>query len=197
MTALSRLRKVVSAFFADPIVRILAKTPLTPNMLTFFSFLLAAGAVVLIITDNLIAAGFMVLFGSAFDMLDGALARYTDRATRFGAVFDSTLDRTSEGIILIAILYLYAEEGSLSGILLVGVVILSSMLVSYIRARAEATGISCTVGLFTRPERIILLSLGLLINQLFIALAVIAAFSLLTVLQRLIHVWQRAKDRQY
>ncbi len=197
MTALSRLRKVVSVSLTDPIVKILSKTPLTPNMLTFFSFLLAAGAAALIATDNLLAAGFVVLFGSFFDVLDGALARHTDRVTRFGAVFDSTLDRLAEGVIFIAILYLYAEEGSTAGILLVGTVMLSSLLVSYIRARAESAGISCTVGIFTRPERIIVLALGLFINQLFIALAVMAAFSLFTVLHRLFHVWQRAKDRQY
>jgi len=197
MTALSRFRKFMSVFITDPIVNILAKTPVTPNALTFFSFLMAAGAAALIVTGNLLAAGFVVLFGSFLDMLDGALARRTNRSTRFGAVFDSTLDRMSEGVMLIAILYLYADEGSISRVVLVGVVMLSSMLVSYIRARAEGAGISCTVGFFTRPERIIVLSLGLFINQLFIALAVIAAFSLLTAGHRLFHVWQRAKDRQY
>ena len=197
MMGLSRLRKIVSVFITGPIVSILARTPLTPNTLTFFSFLLAVGAAALIITDNLLAAGFLVLFGSFFDMLDGALARHTNRATRFGAVFDSTLDRMSEGIVLIAILYLYADEGSIVGILLVGVVMLFSMLVSYIRSRAEAAGIACSVGLFTRTERVIVLALGLFINQLFISLAVIAAFSLLTAGHRLFYVWQRAKDRQY
>ena len=197
MTVLSRVRKVVSVFITDPIVSILAKTPLTPNMLTCLSFLLAAVAAVLIAYEYLLAAGFVVLFGSFFDMLDGALARRMNRSTRFGAVLDSTLDRMSEGVIFIGILYVYASEGSISGVLLVGVVMLSSMLVSYIRARAEAAGIVCTVGLFTRPERIIVLALGLFLNQLFIALAVIAAFSLFTAGHRLFYVWRRAKDRQY
>ncbi len=196
MTALSRFRKIVSVFITDPIVKLLAKTPVTPNALTVFSFLLAGGAAALIATDYLLAAGFVVLFGSFLDMLDGALARHTNRSTRFGAVFDSTLDRMSEGVTLIAILYLFANEGSTGGVVLVGAVMLSSMLVSYIRARAEGAGISCTVGVFTRPERIIILSLGLFTDQLFIALAVIAAFSLFTAGHRLFHVWQRAKDRQ-
>lgn len=197
MTVLSRVRKVVSVFITDPIVNILIKTPLTPNMLTCLSFLLAAGAAALIAYGYLLAAGFLVLFGSFLDMLDGALARRMDRATRFGAVLDSTLDRMSEGIILLAILYVYAADVSVGGVLLVGVVMLSSMLVSYIRARAEAAGIVCTVGLFTRPERVIVLALGLFINQLFIALAIIAAFSLFTAGHRLFYVWRRAKDRQY
>jgi CDP-diacylglycerol--glycerol-3-phosphate 3-phosphatidyltransferase len=197
MTVLSRVRKVVSVFITDPIVNILIKTPLTPNMLTCLSFLLAAGAAALIAYGYLLAAGFLVLFGSFLDMLDGALARRMDRATRFGAVLDSTLDRMSEGIILLAILYVYAADVSVGGVLLVGVVMLSSMLVSYIRARAEAAGIVCTVGLFTRPERVIVLALGLFINQLFIALAIIAAFSLFTAGHRLFYAWRRAKDRQY
>lgn len=197
MTVLSRVRKAVSVFITDPIVNILIKTPLTPNMLTCLSFLLAAGAAALIAYGYLLVAGFLVLFGSFLDMLDGALARRMDRATRFGAVLDSTLDRMSEGIILLAILYVYAADGSVGGVLLVGVVMLSSMLVSYIRARAEAAGIICTVGLFTRPERVIVLALGLFINQLFIALTIIAAFSLFTAGHRLFYVWRRAKDRQY
>jgi CDP-diacylglycerol--glycerol-3-phosphate 3-phosphatidyltransferase len=90
-------------------------------------------------------------------------------------------------------LFFYADEASISGILLTGVVILTSMLVSYIKARAEAVGIECTVGIFTRPERIIVLTLGLLINQLDIALYVIAAFSLFTAGQRLVYVWRQIK----
>ena len=78
---------------ANPIVNALARTPVTPNSLTFFSFMLAAGAAALIVTANLLAAGFVFLAAGLLDILDGALARRTNRVTRFGAVLDSTLDR--------------------------------------------------------------------------------------------------------
>ena len=196
MVDLLRVRKVLSYYSTDPIVRVLARTPITPNAVTCFSFILAAGAAALIATRNLLAAGFVVLIAGLFDMLDGALARYTNRVTSFGAVLDSTLDRLAEGVLLLGILFLYAEEGSTSGVLLVGGVLIISLLVSYIRARAEATGIECTVGLFTRPERVIVLALGLFLNQLMIALAIIAAFSLFTVGQRLYHVWRQLKKSE-
>jgi CDP-diacylglycerol--glycerol-3-phosphate 3-phosphatidyltransferase len=141
----------------------------------------------------------MVLIAGFFDMLDGALARRTNQATRFGAVLDSTLDRLSEAVLLIGILVLYAGEQSTTGILLVSVALIGSLLVSYIRARAEALGLECQVGLFTRAERVIVLALGLLLNQidsaLIIALAIIVAFSFFTAGQRLLYVWKQTKTR--
>lgn len=190
---LARLRKALSYNLTNPIVKVLARTPVTPNFLTFFSFILAAGTAALIVTANLLAAGFVFLTAGLLDMLDGALARQTNRVTRFGAVLDSTLDRLAEGVVLLGILFLYADEGSTSGILLTGAVMLTSLLVSYIKARAEAAGIECTVGIFTRPERIIVLALGLFINQLEIALYILAAFSLFTIGQRLVYVWRQIK----
>jgi CDP-diacylglycerol--glycerol-3-phosphate 3-phosphatidyltransferase len=193
MVSLARFRKALSCYLANPIIRQLARTPVTPNSLTLLSFLTATGAAALIVTANFLAAGFVFLVAGLLDILDGALARQTNRVTRFGAVLDSTLDRLAEGVVLLSILFFYADEASISGILLTGVVILTSMLVSYIKARAEAVGIKCTVGIFTRPERIIVLTLGLLINQLDIALYVIAAFSLFTAGQRLVYVWRQIK----
>ncbi|UCG55524.1 MAG: CDP-alcohol phosphatidyltransferase family protein [Dehalococcoidia bacterium] len=187
----------MSSYFTNPIVRVLARTPITPNYLTLFNLILASGAAALIITANLLAAGFMVLVAGFFDMLDGALARYTNRITLFGAILDSTIDRLAEGLVLLGILYFYAYEGSTSGILLTGSVLLTSLLVSYIKSRAEAVGIECTVGLFTRPERIIVLAIGLLINQLDIALYIIGIFSLFTVGQRLVYVRLQIKRNNW
>jgi CDP-diacylglycerol--glycerol-3-phosphate 3-phosphatidyltransferase len=193
MVSLARFRKALSCYLANPIIRQLARTPVTPNSLTLLSFITATGAAALIVTANFLAAGFVFLVAGLLDILDGALARQTNRVTRFGAVLDSTLDRLTEGVVLLSILFFYADEASISGILLTGVVMLTAMLVSYIKARAEAVGIECTVGIFTRPERIIVLTLGLLINQLDIALYVIAAFSLFTAGQRLVYVWRQIK----
>ena len=193
MAGLAQVRKAASGCFTQPVVRLLARTPVTPNGLTWFGFLLSAGAAALIATDYLIIAGIVVLVGGFFDMLDGALARLTKKVTTFGSVLDSTLDRLSEGALLLGLLVLFAGQGNTTGILLVGIVLIASMLVSYIRAKAESLNIECLVGIFTRPERVIVLALGLLINQLEIALGIIAAFSLLTVCQRLIHVWRQTK----
>ena len=199
MAKLFEVRKALAYRFTEPVVRFLSRTPITPSAITWFGFLLTVGAAALIITGHLLAAGFVVLIAGFFDMLDGALARRTNQATRFGAVLDSTLDRLSEAVLLLGILVLYAREQSITGILLVSVALIGSLLVSYIRARAEALGLECQVGLFTRAERVIVLALGLLLSQiayafLFIALAIIVVFSFFTVGQRLVYVWRQTKN---
>jgi len=200
MIRLPELRKTAGYFFTQHLVRLLAKTPITPNALTWFGLLVAIGAAVLISTGHIFAAGFVVLAGGLFDMLDGALARLTNSTSRFGAILDSTLDRLSEAVILLAVLVAYTRglvEPAVAGVVVVGLAWLGSLLVSYIRARAEALGIECEVGIFTRAERVVILVLGLLLGQidsaLLIALAVIAALSLVTAGQRLVYVWQKTR----
>ncbi len=199
MMRLSGVRKTLGYYFAEPVVRLLARTSITPDALTWSGFLVSVGAAVLIATGHLFAAGFVVLAAGLFDILDGALARSINRATRFGAVLDSTLDRAAEAALMIAILVMYAGEQSVNGVLVTGVAWLGSLLVSYIRARAEALGLECQVGIFTRPERVVVLVLGLLLSYfdgaLLIALAVIAVLSFITAGQRMIYVWQRTKIR--
>jgi len=199
VTKLSEARKSVAYYLTQPAVRLLAKTPIAPNAVSWFGFSLTIGAAVLIIVGQLFAAGFVVLIAGFFDILDGALARSTNRTTQFGAVLDSTLDRLAEAVVLLGILVLYAREQSVTGILVVGVALLGSLLVSYIRARAEALGLECQVGLFTRAERVVVLALGLLLSQidyaLIIALTIIVVFSFITVSQRLLYVWRQTKIR--
>ena len=200
MVNLSQVRKAASGYLTEPVVRLLARTSITPNAITWFGLALAVGAAVLITTGQLLVAGLVVLLAGFFDLLDGALARRTDRVTRFGAVLDSTLDRLSEGALLLGIMVFYAREADTIGVLLAGAALLASMSVSYVRARAEAMGFECQVGLFTRAGRVIVLVVGLLLSQLFdialiIALAHIVGFSSLTVGQRLVYVWRQAKNR--
>ena len=184
MANLTKVRKTTANYLTQQVVHLLAKTPVTPNAITWFGFLLAVGAAALIITENLLAAGFVALVAGFFDMLDGALARLTDRATRFGAILDSTIDRLAEAVLLLGILVLYARGQSVAEILLVGIALLSSLMVSYVRARAEALGLECQVGLFTRAERVIVLALGLLLSHidyaLITALVIIVLFSFFT-----------------
>ena len=201
---LSAVRKTVAGYLTEPIVRLLSSVPVSPDALTWFGFALTVGAAVLITTGHFLVAGFVVLIGGFFDVLDGALARRTNRTTRFGAILDSTLDRLSEAVLLLGILglFLLAKEPPAPFtfltkewlIVLVFVTLFSSLLVSYIRARAEAIGIECQVGLFTRTERVIVLVLGLWLNQIAIALAIIALFSLVTAGQRLLYIRQRARN---
>ncbi len=195
---LSGIRKSLARYLTQPVVLLLARTSITPNAITWFGFLLAIAAAVLILRGQLFAAGFVVLIAGFFDILDGALARYVNRTTRFGAVLDSTLDRLSEASLLLSILILYARDQSSLHILLVGFALLGSLLVSYTRARAETQGLECEVGLFTRTERVVVLALGLLLsrlaNTLVVALAIIVVFSFFTVGQRLFYVWQQTKN---
>jgi CDP-diacylglycerol--glycerol-3-phosphate 3-phosphatidyltransferase len=197
VTKSSEVRKTIAYYFTQPVVRVLAKTPIAPNAVTCFGFAVTVGAAALIITGHPFAAGFVVLIAGFFDILDGALARSTNRTTQFGAILDSTLDRLAEAVLLLGILVLYTREESTAGILVVGVALVGSLLVSYIRARAEALGLECQVGLFTRAERVVVLALGLLLSQidyaLIIALAIIVALSFITVGQRLVHVWRQTK----
>ena len=197
MTNLSELRKTAAYYFIQPTVRLFARTPITPSALTWFGFLLTIGAAVLITQGHLLAAGMVVLIAGFFDILDGALARHINQTTRFGALLDSTLDRLSDGIPLLGILVLYTREPSTAGILLAGVALLGSLMVSYVRARGEALGMECQEGLFTRPERVVVLTLGLLLSQfdyaLIVALTIIVIFSFITVGQRLAHLWRQTK----
>ncbi|MDZ4230826.1 MAG: CDP-alcohol phosphatidyltransferase family protein, partial [Dehalococcoidales bacterium] len=197
-TKSSQFRKTAEDYLTRWIVRLLARTPVAPDMITWFGFFLSLGAAALIITEHLFAAGFVVLLAGFFDMLDGGLARSTDRASRFGAVLDSTLDRLAEATLLLSIIVFYARGGFIIGILLAGIALPGSFLVSYIRARAEGMSLKCEVGLFTRAERVIVLALGLLLSRidygfLAAALGIIVLFSFITASQRLLHVWQETR----
>ncbi|MFC2045834.1 CDP-alcohol phosphatidyltransferase family protein [Chloroflexota bacterium] len=193
MIKLPRLRKSAAYSITEPIVRLLARTNITPSILTWLGFAITIGAAVLISTGWLLIAGIVVLVAGFFDMLDGALARYTNQVTRYGAFLDSTLDRVSEAVLLLGVLIWYVFQPYAIGILLVAVAFISSQLVSYIRARAEALGLECQIGLFTRPERVIVLAIGLLIGQVAIALGIVILFSFVAMGQRTLHVWKQIK----
>ena len=200
MASLQSVRKSFARYFTDPVVTVLEKTHITPNTVTIIGTLITIAAAVLVSLDHLFAAGFVVLFAGLFDMFDGALARRTNQVTRFGGVLDSTLDRLSEAAILIGITAFYTSQQNLWGVAVAGMALISSQLVSYIRARAEAIGINCEVGVFTRPERVVILSIGLLLggfnNVLLIALIVIAVLSFTTAGQRLMYVKSKLKDEK-
>ena len=195
------MRIVLSRFVGDPGARLLARLGLTPNMVTLLGLLFSAATAYLIASQRLPAAGILLLVSAMFDHLDGALARLTDRVTVFGAFLDSVVDRMTEAMVLFGVLLLALSRGSDVLAMLVFLALGLSMLVSYTRARAEGLGVSGEVGVLTRAERVVLLAVGLLTDQLAgqyaltIALGIIAALSLVTTLQRVAYAWRGMRER--
>jgi len=188
------LRKAFPRHWLDPLVGALARTGMTPNAITWLGFVLSAGAGALAAVGALPLAGWLSLLAGSLDMLDGALARATNQASRFGALLDSTLDRYSELVLLGGLVLWSASRNALDELLLAFAALGGSLMVSYVKARAEALGFSCEVGVLTRPERVIILGLGLITGLVLPALAIIAVLANVTAVQRLIHVWWAAKD---
>ncbi len=171
----------------EPLARGLAQLGVTPNQVTVAGALLNLVAAWLILEGRPLAAGVVWLAAGGFDLLDGMLARAGRLATPFGAFLDSTLDRVSEGVVLAALGYHFAAQGRPAYAGLVVLVLLGSVLVSYTRARAEALGVECKVGILTRAERVLVIGLGLCMNLLYPAVWLLLALSWLTVAQRVWH----------
>lgn len=199
MPKLTQVRKS-GYHLTEPLLPLLVRTRITPTSLTWIGFAITLGAAALITTGHLFIAGFVILVSGFFDMLDGALARYAKQVTHFGAVLDSTLDRISEAVLLLAIMAFHLLSGNLSTtfILVVTLALIGSPLVSYVRARAETIGLECKTGLFTRSERVITLTVGLWLSRfsyaLIIAIGIIAVFSFITTAQRLSYVRKKTRE---
>jgi CDP-diacylglycerol---glycerol-3-phosphate 3-phosphatidyltransferase len=190
-------RKALARYVTGPLVRLLARTSITPNGLTVCSLGITIIAAALVVFEYFIAAALVMLFASVFDILDGALARSTNRVTKFGAALDSSLDRLAEAVIFIALMVVYTRDQSVVGVTLTGAALVCSLMVSYVRARAEGLGVDCQVGIFTRAERIAVLVIGLLLGRFSwvipAALVVIIVLSSITVGQRLYQIWKKTR----
>jgi CDP-diacylglycerol--glycerol-3-phosphate 3-phosphatidyltransferase len=189
----------VSTRITDPIVSPLASLGVTPNMISVAGFAGNVAAACLAAGGHFIAAGAVMLVFSALDLLDGALARKTGTVTRFGAVFDSVLDRLSEAAVLAGLLFHYNQIGGHTlEVALIYAAMVGSVMVSYVRARAEGIGLELREGLFTRAERVLLLGGALLLGRIdyviLAALWILAVFAHLTAAQRVFNVWQRTRD---
>ena len=179
---------------AESVARLLARTGAHPNHVTITAMLLNAGVGVIIALGHVQLGGVLVLVVALIDTLDGALARVTRKSTTFGAFLDSTLDRYSEGFILLGLLIHLSAGGDRLGVALCFVVLLGSLMVSYTRARAEGLGMKCEVGVAPRPERVAILSVGLIVGWTLPALAILAVLTHLTALQRILHVLRLGKN---
>ncbi|MEK7280916.1 MAG: CDP-alcohol phosphatidyltransferase family protein, partial [Chloroflexota bacterium] len=190
---LDSLRHRAGAFLAQPGVAFFARLGISPNALSLIGFAGNLGAAALVAWAYPFWAGLLVLFFGLFDLWDGAVARRLERASPWGALFDSVLDRLSEAAISLGLVIYFIDKGEdVLAILVLLVAWVGSVLVSYIRARGEGLGLSCPVGFFTRPERVVVLGLGLLLGWIMPALVIIGVLSWLTAGQRFIYLWRRA-----
>jgi CDP-diacylglycerol--glycerol-3-phosphate 3-phosphatidyltransferase len=175
------------------IVHALALSRIHPNVLTFIGLLINIVAAVLLAAGHFRWAGVVIVTAAVFDMVDGRVARETNRVTRFGGFFDSVLDRYSDLALLMGLLVYYASINRFFYVVLTAIVMTGSVMVSYTRARAECTIPTCKVGFMERPERIVLLILGALVDRMAPVLWVIAVLANLTVVHRMIFTWQESR----
>ena len=175
----------------------LIESRLTPNAISLTGFALNLAAAALIVGRLFFLAGIAFIVGSIMDTLDGRYSRMSGKGTPFGAFLDSTLDRLEEGIVLIAVGAYFASRHNQAAVAAVVAAVLFSLMVSYTRARAEALGVACKVGLATRPVRVVILSIGLVFAKgaslgnfelLAPAVYVLAALTIITTVQRILHV---------
>jgi len=170
----------------------LIESRLTPNAISITGLILCIVAAVLVGYEMFILGGIAFIVGSICDTLDGRYSRMSGKGSPFGAFLDSTLDRIEEGIVLTMVAVYFSRQGNDIAVAACVVAVLSSLMVSYTRARAEALGVECKVGIATRAIRVTILSVGLVLasvgDVLAIAVYALAVLSTITVVQRVVHV---------
>src|SRR6476661_2171415 len=175
----------------------LIESRLTPNAISLTGFALCVVAAVLVWQGYYFLGGIAFIVGSVCDTLDGRYSRMSGKGTPFGAFLDSTLDRIEEGIVLTAVAFQFSDRGDNLAVAAVVLAVLASLMVSYTRARAEALGVECKVGIADRPVRVVILSIGLVlaagelidgVDLLAPSVYVLAGLSVITVIQRIWHV---------
>lgn len=197
----------------NPIVHGMIKIGITPNFITTTGFILNVVATAVLVYAGIYAqanelvylgwAGGIILFAGLFDMMDGRVARVGNMSSTFGALYDSVLDRYSELVTLFGLCYFLQMEGYFFYSIIAFVALIGSLMVSYVRARAEGLDIECKVGVMQRPERVVLTSLGALFCGIFrnitafdpililvVPLAIIAIFANITAFVRVRHCWK-------
>jgi CDP-diacylglycerol---glycerol-3-phosphate 3-phosphatidyltransferase len=190
----------VCGLLLDAIVRWLALARINPNVLTFLGLVVNAIAAVLFGLANnenqarlFRYAGLVIIASGFFDLVDGRVARATNRVTRFGGFFDSVIDRYSDASQFFGLLVFYARGERFAYVVLTAFVMVSAIMVSYTRARAESLIGSCRVGFLERPERLVLVILGALFNRMAPVLWLIAILSTITVIHRVRYTWTRTE----
>jgi CDP-diacylglycerol--glycerol-3-phosphate 3-phosphatidyltransferase len=187
---------------AQRVALLLRRLPITPNQVTAAGTLLTFVAGALAGLGELRPAGLVLAFSGTFDIMDGALARATKRSYPYGAFFDSTLDRYSEGAVYLGVAAYFlghADRFMRWEVLACMLALAGSFLVSYVRARAQSLGFTCDSGIFARPERVVITVAGLVIGVwwvLFAVVVVLAVLTNVTAIQRVLEVWAQARDQR-
>lgn len=185
------MRRLINKHLESPVVVVLSKLGVSPGFVTISGLFFAIIAAGLIYFGFLWIGALVMLFGGILDMFDGALARATDRVSRFGGLLDSVVDRISEAVILAGVVGYFLVNSETLGVLLAYCAFAGSFMVSYVRARAEGLGVECNVGTMTRPERVAVLGVGLFIGHWYpmvicLVLGLISILTILTTIQRVI-----------
>jgi len=190
-------------------MRPLAQLGITPNTLTLVGLVISLVTAGVIAQGYLLVGGLLVLFAGIFDMFDGALARARNASTTFGAFLDSTLDRYSESIILFGLFWYTLQAGALHENLWpflheqswmlssIYIAVVGSLMVSYAKARAEGLGLECKTGLLARPERVVILAIGLITGTVIWAVLLLAIFSNFTAVERIAHIRRVTKQLEH
>ncbi|MFP6679387.1 MAG: CDP-alcohol phosphatidyltransferase family protein [Dehalococcoidia bacterium] len=189
------LREKLSRWFEEPASAALDKLGVTPNMATLTGTVISVGAGAAAADGRWILAGILVILGATFDMLDGGIARRTGQVSRRGALLDSVMDRVAEGALLMGLLVYYTRSNTFDQTLalLAFIAFAGSMMVSYVRARAEGLGMKGTAGFATRPERVVVISVALLLSEPGWGLWILAVATPLSALYRFWAEWRSAK----
>lgn len=193
----------VCGVLLDSIVRLLALARINPNVLTLMGLVVNTYAAFLFGYANgenqrrmFLYAGLVIIGSGFFDLVDGRVARASNQVTRFGAFFDSVVDRYSDASLFFGLLVYYARGNRFFYVVLTALVMISAIMVSYTRARAESIIGTCRVGFLERPERLVLLIIGALFNVMAPVLWVIAVLSTITVVHRILYTWHRTKEME-
>jgi CDP-diacylglycerol---glycerol-3-phosphate 3-phosphatidyltransferase len=184
----SRVPEVIEAA-VRPVARVLGRTGITPNWLTTFGLVLTAAATWAVANGELLVGGLILIAGGLMDLLDGTVARATNRSTPFGGFYDSVTDRVSDGAILAGLAWYVADQPRVFALVVAALV--ASQVTSYVRAKAESIDLTCDIGILERGERAILLIVAVLFHRWLLepVLWVLAIGSTVTVVQRVHHVW--------
>lgn len=183
----NKLKLYCNKLLYASLIPLLVKSKISPNTLTIIGFIFSIITMILISQGYLIISGILIIFSSIFDLLDGALARYTNNTTNFGKFIDAVIDRLSE-IAIYGGLFIYFINDP-NSLLIIFLSAISNQLVSYIKTKYESIGIEGDIGIFTRPERIVTLSLALIIGSFY--LYIFYLFMYISILLALISIMQR------
>jgi len=188
----------------SPVIDFFIKRGVNPNFFTTVGLIIAGVATYFLASGSLRTGGILILLGGTFDIIDGRVARATNRVTKFGALYDSTLDRYGEVMIFFGLAYYFTKiEFIVFGYdvapliaVAISVAIGGAIMTSYVRARAEGLGFECKVGIMQRPERVVFIGFGTIIHEyvLILAIILIAILANFTAIQRLYHVWQTERQ---